>query len=381
MKKYLAFLLSLILVLSFLIAGCSSPTTTTSTSTATATTTATAVSTSTATATTTATVKAITLRYSDGNSRNGWYGQHTMLPWIESMEKATNGQLKFEVYDSETLLKHPATWTGVTTGVADVGWMSGVVAPGKFPLGDIITLPLLPFKTSEHASEVFWKLFQKYPSMQAEFKDVHVLGISASQPYFLLNSKRQIKGVPDLKGLILRVSAGGQADMLKAMGASPTSMSMSEVYINLQKGVLDGLATPWEAVYSWKFYEIASYYTYMPLFCNDAFRIMNLNVWNGLPADIQKALNATNDLQAMKTWGKTQFDDIAKTARTELQGKGVKMDEYTLPDSELKMWQDTYAKPIWDAWVNKMKDAGHPEAQDILNDAFKFAEETKAQYQ
>lgn len=381
MKKYLVLALSLILVFSFLIAGCSSPATTTSTATATATSTATAISTSTATATSTATVQARTLRYSDGNSRNGWYGQHTMLPWIDSMEKATNGALKFDVYDSETLLKHPATWTGVTTGVADVGWMAGVVAPGKFPLCDIITLPLLPLKNSEHSSEVFWKLFQKYPSMQAEFKDVHVLGISASQPYFLLNSKRQIKGVPDLKGLILRVSAGGQADMLKAMGASPTSMSMSEVYINLQKGVLDGLACPWEAVYSFKFYEIANYYTYMPLFCNDAFRIMNLNVWNSLPADIQKALNATNDLQAMKTWGKTQFDDIAKTARTELQGKGVKMDEYTLPDSELKMWQETYAKPIWDAWVKKMSDAGHPEARDILNDAFKFAEETKAQYQ
>jgi TRAP-type transport system periplasmic protein len=304
-----------------------------------------------------------------------------MLPWIDSMEKAANGKLKIEVYDSETLLKHPATWTGVTTGVADLAWLSGVVVPGKFPLGDIITFPLLPFKNSEHSSEVFWKLYQKYPSMQAEFKDVHVLGISASQPYFLLNAKREIKSVADLKGLILRVSAGGQADMLKAMGASPTSMSMSEVYINLQKGVLDGLATPWEAVYSWKFYEIASYYTYMPLFCNDAFRIMNLNVWNNLPKDIQQALNSTNDLAAMKTWGRTQFDDIAKVARTELQGKGVKMNEYTLPDSELKMWQDTYAKPIWDAWVQKMNAAGHPEAQDILNDAFKFAEETKAQYQ
>jgi hypothetical protein len=27
-------------------------------------------------------------------------------------------------------------------------------------------------------------------------------------------------------------------------------------------------------------------------------------------------------------------------------------------------------KPVWDAWVKKMADAGHPEAQEILNSAF-----------
>jgi TRAP-type C4-dicarboxylate transport system substrate-binding protein len=196
----------------------------------------------------------------------------------------------------------------------------------------------------------------------------------------LLNAKREIKTVDDLKGLILRVSAGGQADMLKAMGAAPTSMSMSEVYLNLQKGVLDGLAAPWEAVYSFKLYEVANNFTYVPLLCNNACRVMNLSVWNSLPADVKVALNSANGLEASKTWGRTQFDDMTKVARDEMQSKGVKMNEYTLPDEELAKWREAYAKPIWDAWVKKITEAGHPEAQAILDDLFKYAEQTAANY-
>ena len=180
----------------------------------------------------------------------------------------------------------------------------------------------------------------------------------------------------DLKGLKLRVSAGPQADMMQAMGASPLSMGMGDMYLNMQKGVLDGLATPWEAVYSFKFYEIAKYYTYVPLLCNNAYRFMNLNVWNSLSPDIQKSIDSVCGVEGSKIWGKTQFDDLTKTARDEVKSKGYAMQEYTIPPDELAKWQTTAAKPIWDKWVNNMKAAGHPEAQDMLNDLLAFAKQT-----
>jgi TRAP-type transport system periplasmic protein len=376
MKRSLIVFFSILLVLSFVLCACSSPTSTPASTPAPATA-ATTTSAAPSSAPTVATpAKVITLKYAEANAKGGWYGTHSMLPWIESMEKATKGQIKIDVYENETLLKSPAIWNGVITGVADIGWCVNVVMPGKFPVGDIMTLPLLPFKSAEHSTTVFWMLYQKYPALRDEFKDVHVLEISPSEPYFLLNTKREVKTMDDLKGLKLRVSAGPQAEMMQSIGASPISMGMGDVYLNLQKGVLDGLATPWEAVYSWKFYEVAKYYTYVPLLCNNAYRIMNTKVWDSLSPDLQKAIDSVNGAEGSKIWGRTQFDDLTAVARSEVKNKGYAMQEYTLPADELTKWQNTAAKPIWDKWVSNMKNAGHPEAQDMLNDLLAFAKQT-----
>ncbi len=73
------------------------------------------------------------------------------------------------------------------------------------PLSDVITLPGLPFKTAEKGSEVLWKLYEKFPSIQGEYKDVHVFQLWASHPYFLITTKKQVKTMEDMKGLKIRV--------------------------------------------------------------------------------------------------------------------------------------------------------------------------------
>ncbi len=45
----------------------------------------------------------------------------------------------------------------------------------------------------------------------------------------------------------------------KAIGASPTPMTFSEVYIGLQQGTIDAQENPYEAVVSSKFYEQQDY--------------------------------------------------------------------------------------------------------------------------
>ena len=62
----------------------------------------------------------------------------------------------------------------------------------------------------------------------------------------------------DLKGLKVR-SPGSVAGMIKALGATPVSMPMPEVYQALQKGVVEGAVYPEETNKGWKMGEVTDY--------------------------------------------------------------------------------------------------------------------------
>jgi tripartite ATP-independent transporter DctP family solute receptor len=76
------------------------------------------------------------------------------------------------------------------------------------------------------------------------------------------NAKREIKKVEDLKGLTFRVQRNPiMIDLLTMLGANPVPMVFSEVYDAMDKGVIDGAESSWQAFVSAGHYELAKYYT------------------------------------------------------------------------------------------------------------------------
>jgi TRAP-type C4-dicarboxylate transport system substrate-binding protein len=313
----------------------------------------------------------ITLRYASMDSETSWTAEHSMGPWVEAVEKATNGRVKIEVYWSNTLTKPMDNWEAVKSGIADAGVLPMPFWPDLAPLSNVISLPFLGIETAEQGSAVFWKLYEKYPSIREEFKDLHLLYAAVSAPAVLITSKKQVKTLEDMKGMKFRVTGGPPTDYLKAISASPIMVPMVDVYMNLQKGVIDGVLASWTSVQSMSFYEVTDYVTNVPVYSTYAGRGMNLDVWNSLPSDIQEAINSVSGFDRSVVFGKTQFDDHTKVVRSELKELGHDMNEYTPPESELARWQAA-AKPIWDQWLSDMKAAGHTEAQDILNTALEL---------
>jgi TRAP-type transport system periplasmic protein len=364
MKNRILFLvLALVIVASLILVGCGTKTTTPSqTSAAPPPTSSSAAPTSTAPAVT------YKLKYADQNADTAWEGSQAAVPWLKQITAATNGAVQFETYFSQSLFKGTDSWTSVKNGVGDMAWMFHGYWANQTPLADVISLPFMPFKSAKQASGIFWQLYQKYPTMQAGFADNHVLLTFASQPYFLITSKKQVKTMDDIKGLNIRVTSGPPIDMMKILGATPVTKGMPDTYLALQKGEIDGMLVPWEAMLSFKQYEVVKYYTYAPFVTVYFTQAMNKTKWDSLPKNIQDQINSVCGLKGSEFWGANQFDSAMAAGRDQVKKTGVEMVEYTLPDDELAKWQAAAGKPLWDAWVKKMTDAGHPEAKDILSD-------------
>ncbi len=316
----------------------------------------------------------IKLKYADQNPDTGWEGSQAALPWLKQITDATNGRVQFETYFAQTLFKGTDSWESVKNGVADMAWMFHGYWANLTPLADVISLPMMPFKSAEQASGIFWQLYEKYPSIREQFKDNHVLITWASQSYFLITTKKHVKTESDWNGLKIRVTAGPPIEMAKLLGAVPVSMGMPETYLNLQKGVIDGMLAPWEAMLSFKQYEVVKYYTYAPIVTVYFTQAMNNAKWNSLPDDVKQQIESVSGLKGSTFWGKNMFDTAVVAGRDLVQKQGIEMVEYTVPDDELAKWSAKAAKPLWDSWVKAQTAAGHPEAQEILDTTLNLIE-------
>ncbi len=314
----------------------------------------------------------IKLTLADQNSPQAWGPSHALQPWVRQVETATKGRVKIEVFPSQTLVKGPDMWRAVRGGIADIGWCFHGYWADMTPLADAITLPFLPVKSAEQASEVLWRLYEKYPAIKKEFSETEPLLLYTTSPYFLLTTKKQVKTLDDLKGMKIRIPGGPPTEMAKALGMVPTPIPMPDMYQALDKGVVDGMGVPWEAVQGFRLYEVAKNYTMVPMFTAYFSICGNKQKWAGLPADVRTQIMSVSGLTGAKFWGKNFFDTAETDALAKIKTGKHEMNRYELPAAEVARWQQIAGEPLWEAWVKKMEGRGHKEARAILNDTLEM---------
>ena len=320
----------------------------------------------------------ITLRFSDQNSKIGWGPVHALQPWAKMVEEAvsknTKYKLKIEIYPNQTLSKGKDNWKSIKTGIADMGWCFHGYWPGMTPLADVISLPALPFTTGEKGSEALWKLYEKFPEIKKQFDDNHVLLLYATEPYSLITTEKQVKNLEDIKGMKIRMTGGPPTDQMKALGGIPMSIPMPDVYLALKQGVIDGMGTCWEAIHTYRFHEVADFYTQTPFPAVYFSIAVNKRKWNALPDEVKKAIASVSGLEGSKFWGRN-FDK-AKEGVFELAKESDKnINLYSLPEDEINRWLEIGGKPIWNEWVKKMEKEGYENAGEILDTTLKLLQE------
>jgi len=175
-----------------------------------------------------------------------------------------------------------------------------------------------------------------------------------------------------MKGMKIRVVGGPPTEQMKALGAIPTLIPMPDTYLSMDRGVIDGMGAPWEAIHGFRLYEIVKYYTIVPLSAVYFSMSMNKAKWESLPKDIQQAIMSVGGLDGAKFWGKNWFD-TAEGGVEELIKKGnYQMTKYTVPPDELAKWSKVAGEPLWKDWVKRMEGKGRPDAQKVLDAALEL---------
>lgn len=310
---------------------------------------------------------------------DGIHQKYGYEPWIQDVEKATNGRVKMTIYPNQTIMKQQDTWEGIKSGIADIAFQ---LVPWSYPgVFDLTEVTMLPFAVPNATvgSKTALALYQKFPEMQKQFADVKVLSFYTSDPYVFITTKKQIKTMEDFKGMKLRMASGPPTDMLKLLGGVPVARGMTDVYMDMQKGVLDGMAVTREAFTSFKFYEVAKYQTNVPTTVSTTCLVMNKDVWNDFPPDIQQSImSVSGERQAIRV-GTEVFERSVREALEVAKNAGYEMIIYTPPKEEVDKWVEIAGKPVEDRWVTKVEGQGYKSAREILAEMKRLVKQYSAQ--
>ncbi len=279
-----------------------------------------------------------------------------MGQYCDELNKKLAGKVLVTHYAGGTLLTAPKIAGGVSSGIADIGLSHCAYSRGRFPVMEIMELPL-GFPSSWIASHVANDFYAKFkPKEWGNFK---VLMFSGCPPNVIQTQSKQVRNLDELQGLKIR-GTGRIADILKALGATPMPLEMADLYDSLRRGVIDGNLGPIEQMKGWKVGEVQKYTTASwkigGVFA--FYVIMNKNKWDRLPADIQKVISdVTNDYN--EKWG-TTWNEIDIEGINFFKEQGGKIIQ--LSDTESAKW------------VKKVEPVIADYKKDLMKKGFKTAE-------
>lgn len=239
-------------------------------------------------------------------------------------EKYTNGRVKVEVYPNSSLFKDKEEMEALQLGSVQM------LAPSLAKFG--------PLGAKEFEVFDFPCLFPDYAALHKitdgpigadllkRLESKKILGLAYWDNGFkIFSANRPLRTPADFKGLKMRIQSSKVLDaQMRALGAIPQVMAFSEVYQALQTGVVDGTENPPSNMYTQKMFEVQKHAIVSDHGYLGYAVIVNKAFWDGLPADVRKALDKAmaestqyansiaktdNDeaLAAMKASGKTEF--------------------------------------------------------------------------
>lgn len=290
------------------------------------------------------------------------------LKFAEELKKESGGRLTLKIYHSGSLAKPKQALNAIKKGVADIAENIHAMNPGVFPLTSFISLPFLVDST-EMATYVLQGVYDKFPEIRAEHKDMHVLWLWGMLPMEIHTSKKPVRKLEDLKGLKIACNAA-PVRTLKALGAVPVVMPPPAIYQAVEKGVVDGIAVPWGWLGGWSLYEVTKFHTRAHLGVASIWHAMNKKSWEKLGPDLQKVVVDVVSRGGTK-WNIASARFTSKRTQKKVLELGHEIIE--LSPAENKRWKET-VRPLWNGWTKRMEARGLP-GQAVLDEAVRLAKE------
>ncbi len=166
--------------------------------------------------------------------------------------------------------------------------MSSVV-----PQFGLFEMPYL-VKDREHMKQIAEEVVKPELYPLAEEEGYKIIGIWENGFRQITNNERPIDVPEDLEGLKLRTPKGKwRVRMFEEYGANPSPMALSEVFVALQTGTMDGQENPLVQISSQKFQEVQDYLSVTNHVYTPAYVVVSKNEWESLPENVREILSET----------------------------------------------------------------------------------------
>lgn len=200
-------------------------------------------------------------------------------------------------------------------------------------------------------------VYEQFEPLRQEWEQRHRAKVMywTNWNYAPMITREPINSLEDLKGKRIR-GYGVASDVIERLGGTAVPMAAPEVYTALERGVLDGVyGFDFITAVAYKLHEIAPHFTdigdgpHAP-----STTVMNMGVWESMPADIQQVCNEIVDEIYDTKYAEIVENHMAEYVQTALN-EGVKFnvlsDEQKLAakdivqPAQVESWKKNVAAP------------------------------------
>jgi TRAP-type C4-dicarboxylate transport system substrate-binding protein len=292
--------------------------------------------------------------------------KQTWEAWGHDIEDATSGLVKIELIDGSEIGESIDQYEALLSGEVDIVCFYPELISEDFPLSSCCKLPMM-FPSAEVAAGTLWQFNKKY-TIDTELKDVELLAVNPTSPYYVFTNKTHVKTPDDLKGLRIASFSSAQTKILENLGAIPVPMPIEEIYTSIPQGLADGVALPWKVAVSLGGMQLTTYRTAVNLYIDTALVAMNRDSWDRLHPDIQNILAGATGAFWSRHLGMAndREAEMSLLVLKEHDKQAGNPDIYRLSGEEREQWAEAVA-PIWDEWAQEMESKGLP-GREALDD-------------
>lgn len=266
-----------------------------------------------------------------------------MKDFAKRVEGKSNGKIKVETYSDSQVGGDSEIFESCQEGNISFVFQATSPQVSFVPQAAILDVPMA-FDNIEIARKVLdGEIFEKLKGYYRD-KDIELLGI-ADQGFRETTSNKKLEKINDFKGLKIRTMENPyHIKFWKSLGANPTPMSYSEVYIGLQQGTIDAQENPLEAIIVPRFYEQQDYLINTNHFIHPVTCIASLKVMDSLTEEERKIIYEA--AEESKVWARNTTDkqldnrlNVIKESGTEI----INLDKKTVDDmknASQVVWKD-----------------------------------------
>lgn len=289
-------------------------------------------------------------------------------PWAKELNRLTGGKVKVTIFPGGALGKTTDHYILAEKGIADISYGLHDYTPGRFPLTSVFELPFM-VPSATKTSIAMWKMYERYPAFQNEYRNVKLLALFCHPAGHFNTTNKPIERLTDFKGLKFRTANPHVTRALKMFDAVPVNMPVTDIFLSLEKGVIDGTVLNWEGNFVFKLAGLLTYATEVDFYTMTMMVVMNKRKWESLPEDVQQAIDQTTGMAMSEKAGRV-YDETRPVMKKLCLKKGMQV--IKLPPEETRKLKNL-TMPLRKKWVEEMASRNLP-GRDVLQSSLELIE-------
>ena len=203
-----------------------------------------------------------------------------MKPFAETVQRETNNAVIFDLFPNGALGRNPGQQPQmVLDGVADLAWVVPSYSPGRFPDTEVLELP----------------------GMFKDYGDFYIVGLWGTAPYSI-HTNFPVNSIADLKGKTIRASSKNESAALRAFGAVPIGMPVTEIPEAISRGTISGTTSHMSPFFDFGLDRVTNNHFFIGLGIVPLAVLMNKKKFDALPASSRAVIERNAGDKITKVW-------------------------------------------------------------------------------